>query len=343
MSGPTLQLVKRVPELLREQPERRFKARELAQLIRERFPDACQAKLERSAALQTEEQLLQQIVAEIGAQRPQMQRGQPNVRTTEGRPRRYYWSDKSDAEEAVELNEGAAEDGAREDVAPPAEVPSPATAPPLRALDLAEGPRTLSEHDLYPLLGEYLAREAGVDAMRIDERRGSNARGAGGNRWLYPDVVGLEDLTRGWDAELRHCVRETGDARALLWSLEVKRHLNRANVRESYFQAVSNSSWANFGYLVAAEVEGAETLQELRVLSARHGIGVIQLDAENPSESQILIPARERAQVDWSTCNRLVVENADFKDFIKRVRQFYQTGDRPVAWNLVPRAGAPAG
>lgn len=336
MSGPTLQLVKRVPELLREHPERRFKARELAQLIRERYPEACQVKLERSAALQTEEQLLQQIVAEIGAQRPQMQQREPHVRTTEGRPRRYYWSDKSEAEEAEALNEGPAE--------APATSAEPGSAPsgPLQVVAAADEPRMLSEHDLYPLLGEYLAREAGVDAMRIDERRGSNARGAGGNRWLYPDVVGLEDLTRGWDAELRHCVRETGDARALLWSLEVKLHLNRANVRESYFQAVSNSSWAHFGYLVAAEVEGPNTMQELRMLSALHGIGVIQLDAENPSESQILIPARGRTEVDWSTCNRLVAENPDFKDFIKRVRQFYQTGDRPVNWNLVPRPGTRA-
>jgi hypothetical protein len=35
---------------------------------------------------------------------------------------------------------------------------------------------------------------------------------------------------------------------------------NRSNVRECFFQAVSNSSWANFGYLVAAEIEGQDTL-----------------------------------------------------------------------------------
>ena len=334
MSGPPLQLLRRVPELLREQPERRFKARELARLIYERFPNECRSKLERSAVLHNEDQLLQQIVAEIGAQRPQMQQREPHVRTTEGRPRRYYWSEKSEAEEVEALDEKV--------VAAPAGLGTTMLSP-LQTVGEGKELRTLSEHDLYPLLGEYLAGEAGVDSMRIDERRGSNARGAGGNRWLYPDVVGLEDLTRGWDAELRHCVRETGDARALLWSLEVKLHLNRSNVRESYFQAVSNSSWAHFGYLVAAEIEGPSTMQELRMLAALHGIGVIQLDVETPSESQILIPARGRAEVDWSTCNRLVTENPDFKEFIKRVRQFYQTGDRPVNWNLVPRPGARAG
>ncbi|MEO1949635.1 HrgA protein [Thioclava sp.] len=328
MSDPTLQLAKRIPQLLQEHPEHRFKARELAELLLRRFPEACAAKLARSSALETEDQLVQQIVAEIGAQRPQIQQRNPAVRTTESRPRRYYWSDKTDAEEIVEIEAKYEE--------PPAMSKSPVGAITLQIVGTEEEPQSLTEYNLYPLLGEYLYREAGVDAMRIDERRGSNARGSGGNRWLYPDVVGLEDLTRGWDDELRHCVRETGNARALLWSLEVKLHLNRANVRESYFQAVSNSSWANFGYLVAAEIEGHGTMQELRMLSALHGIGVLQLDAENPSESNILIPARGRSEVDWSTCNRLVIENPDFKNFIKRVRQFYQTGDRPVNWDLVP-------
>ena len=49
-------------------------------------------------------------------------------------------------------------------------------------------------------------------------------------------------------------------------------------------------------------------MQELRMLPALHGIGVLQLDAENPSESNILIPARGRSDVDWSTSNRLVTE-----------------------------------
>lgn len=73
MSDPTLQLAKRIPELLREHPEHRFKARELAELLLRRFPKACAAKLARSTALETEDQLVQQIVAEIGAQRRQIQ------------------------------------------------------------------------------------------------------------------------------------------------------------------------------------------------------------------------------------------------------------------------------
>ena len=326
MPKQTLNLRERVPALLREHPEQRFTAKEIARIVRERYPDECAIKLETSAAIDTEAELLQQITAEIGGTRPIMQERFPSVKTTESRPRRYYWSDQSDADVA-DATSIEATDPDSELSLTPSDVA--ATGP------TAEHGK-LSEHDLYPRLGEYLRSELNVAAMRISESKGSNARGPGGNRWLYPDVVGMVDLTAGWMAELRDCVRESGDARASLWSFEVKLRLNGSNVRESYFQAVSNSSWANFGYLVAAEIEGQRTMQELRMLSALHGIGVIQLEAANPAESQILIPCRERPQVDWSTCDRLIRENSDFGRFIKRIRQFYLTSDQPTGWDLTP-------
>ena len=127
---------------------------------------------------------------------------------------------------------------------------------------------------------------------------------------------------------------EYGDKRARLWSFEVKILLNRSNVRESWFQAVSNSSWANFGYLVASQI-ASDSIKELRILSAVHGIGVIRLDTDNPAESEILIPAKERIEIDWDTCNRLVDENKDFKSFVTLVRQFHQTSNlRPKDWDI---------
>lgn len=98
---------------------------------------------------------------------------------------------------------------------------------------------------------------------------------------------------------------------------------------------ISNSSWSNFGYLVTAEVEGKDTMDELRLLAAAHGIGLMVLDTQDPTEgSEIRIPARERADIDWDACNRLAEENADFRDFIRSVRQFHQTGDiKPSDWD----------
>lgn len=181
---------------------------------------------------------------------------------------------------------------------------------------------------------EFLAAEFGLHVKRIDEKRSSNRRGPQGNRWLFPDLVAMENLSAGWVPEVRDCVSQVGATKARLWSFEVKILLNRSNVREAYFQAVSNSSWANFGYLVASEIEGSEALSELRMLSALHGIGLIKLDSDNPPESQILIPARERPEIDWNNCNRLAEENKDFLQVITLVRQFHQTGDpRPKDWD----------
>ena len=188
---------------------------------------------------------------------------------------------------------------------------------------------------MYPLLSLYLWEEFGVYSKRIDEKRSSNKRGPNGNRWLYPDVVGMEDLGAEWHQEVRDCVNQYSDKRTKLWSFEAKLLINRSNVRECFFQAVSNSSWANFGYLVAAEIEGQDTLKELRMLFAAHGIGLIKLDADNPAESQVLIPARERDEIDWDMANRLATENRDFLDYVKLVKQFYQTGEaRPADWDV---------
>nr|WP_240431962.1 hypothetical protein [Vibrio cholerae] len=109
----------------------------------------------------------------------------------------------------------------------------------------------MNEHDLYPLLIEFLNKDLGLYCQRIDERKSKNSHGNGGNHWLHPDVVALEPLDQGWDEIVRSCVRSGNHSSVRLWSFEVKKHLTKGNVRKYFFQAVSNSSWANFGYLVA--------------------------------------------------------------------------------------------
>jgi hypothetical protein len=256
--------------------------------------------------------LVQQLVAEIGANRPTIERKHPEVRTTEDRPRLYYWTEASEEAE-VAATEQSELDRQR--------VSSGLSEPPAR------------EVELYSKLAKYLTAEFGLHSQRIDEKRSANKRGPQGNRWLYPDVVALEDLTLDWTPEVRYCVSEAGAQKARMWSFEVKLLLNRSNVREAYFQAVSNSSWANFAYLVTGELEGNETLKELRMLAALHGVGLIKLDAPNPAESQILIPARERPEIDWANCNRLAAENSDFRKVVNLLWQFHRTGDaRPAEW-----------
>lgn len=305
-----MNLRERVLELLKSQPEQRFKAREIADWIHRTYPAETLDKMKRSSFLETENALISQLVAEIGANRPAWQAKHPSLRTTEGRPRRYYWTEKSETEEVREV-ENDFDALLRNEVSPV-------------VADL--NPRLL-ERDLYPMLVDFVSSEVGATAFRINEGTASNRRGPGGNKWLYPDIVAIEALTSGMNKEVIGALQHSGERRARVWSFEVKRLLNRSNVREAYFQAVSNSSWASFGYLVAAEIEGADTLREIQMLYGVHGIGLIEIDMESPTESVLRIPARERLSIEWSMCSRLADENKDFSSVMKRLRQFYQTGD----------------
>jgi uncharacterized protein len=307
-----LNLNKSVVEILKLSSTQKLSAKEIAQRIFDRFPGECEEKRRNSRQnLSRDSDLIQQISAEIAANRPKIQRQDSNVKTTETRPIKYYYSTVSDVDEVTR-----------------AEVATPT------AINAAQPVIRRSEADLYPLLSIFIHSQQSVFPKRIDDRVSSNSRGPNGNRWLFPDVVGMEDFGVDWTEAIKKCVREYGDRRVRLWSFEVKILLNRSNVREAWFQTVSNSSWANFGYLVACEI-ATDAIKELRMLSAAHGIGVIRLDADNPAESEIIIPAREKNEVDWDTCNRLVEENRDFKGFVDSIRHFHQTGDiKESDWDI---------
>ncbi len=298
-----LNLSKTVLECLKGRPEEKMTARQIAEWIMANHPEEAREKKQDSRVVNTDVELVQQWAAEISSQRPRLQKRHLAVKTTEGLPRKYYYSEKSDDDEVTVAEEMAAvTSGAEVNKAQPC------------------------EHDLYPLLSRYLRDEFGVYSKRIDEKHSSNKHGPKGNRWLYPDVVGMEDLGADWRQEVRDCAKQYSDKRTKLWSFEVKRLINRSNVRECYFQSLSNSSWANLGYLVTAEIEGQDTVKELRMLFAAHGIGLIRLNPDDPGESDVLIPAREKSAIDWNAANRLAAENSDFLGYLDLVKQFYQTG-----------------
>ena len=62
---------------------------------------------------------------------------------------------------------------------------------------------------------------------------------------------------------------------------------------------------------------------ELRRLSASFGIGIIELDIEDPNSSSVLVPARERDALDWEALNKLAM-NKDVVDLLKRIRNDLQ-------------------
>lgn len=308
-SGKNFDIKTKIFEVLKSQPQQRMIARDIAKEIERLFPEDCEKKKNRAQVDFSEYSFQDQLVAEIGSVRKSLFKKYPSLKTVETRPRQYYYTDVSDESEAEQIT-----------------------------VTSTETNKTLSEHDLYPLLGIYLWDSSEIHSMRIDELRSKNSRGAGGNRWLYPDIVGMTDLTTSWERISVEAAKASGVQRASLYSFEVKLKLNRSNVREAFFQTVSNSSWANFSYLVATEIT-EEAIIELRLLSGAHGIGFMLLNSDEPSESQILIPAKETSQADWNLLNRLASENSDAKKYVKAIRDFHLTGETHKSnWDLVPRA-----
>lgn len=260
------------------------------------------AEKQRNPRYDTKEKLLTQLAAEIGGERTlEAKKRCANVATQDKpRPRLYYW----------EANPQQSDDRGSE----PSDGETQEPDLPLVAL-------SYNEHELYPLLIEFLHKEYGLYCQRIDEKTSKNSHGNGGN----PDVVALEPLDQYWDAVVKDCVRYGNDSSVRLWSFEVKKQLTKGNVRQCFFQAVSNSTWANFGYLVATGLSN-DVEPELQMLASLHGIGVLLLNTESLFDSQILIPARARPNIDWLSVNRVVSENTDFHRFIEQVGIYSQTG-----------------
>lgn len=292
-----LDLIKTVEEILKRNSEQYFTARQLAEKVIETKPDECRAKIARSKAtvvpIDCKEALINQLVAEIGARRA---RGlfSSRIKTTAERPRKYYYSEKTDAQEIKDIEKATKTHGHQ-------------------------------ENDSYPKLCEYIYSELGIYPQRINEKKSSNLRGRNGNIWLHPDIVGLKNLSDGWDKDVIDCANEHAFNKTSLWSFEVKVKINLSNVREDFFQTVSNSSWANYSYLVAQSIDD-KAMDELRILCGGHNIGLILLNCTNPSESQILIPAIEKKELDWNMMNRIAKENSDFRNFVKLITYFYKTG-----------------
>jgi len=141
------------------------------------------------------------------------------------------------------------------------------------------------------------------------------------SEWLHPDMVGVIFPLGRWEDVIIDLSREIKETGIKLFSFELKKSLNFTNLRESYFQAVSNSSWAHAGLLVAAEIdEDEEFLQELQRLVNAFGIGIIKLEVDDPDTSRILFQPRERDTLDLETMNKLASLNPDFKKFLENVK-----------------------
>lgn len=180
------------------------------------------------------------------------------------------------------------------------------------------------ERDLHPLLAYFAYANPSFNRGRPIFAKTilhETSNKGGYNEWVHPDMVGFYLPLEDWRPEVIEFNRISDNNSVRLYSFEIKRVLSKANYRESFFQAVSNSSWAHEGYLVAADIlQDDDFLAELERLAASFGIGIIQLDLQDLDASSVLYPAKVKDYLDWETINKLCDQNPDFRKFVEDVR-----------------------
>ncbi|WP_120883957.1 HTH domain-containing protein [Helicobacter pylori] len=185
---------------------------------------------------------------------------------------------------------------------------------------------SFNERDLHPLLVKFLDKDPNFNLQCKTICHEPCKKGKGGqNKWNYPDIVGVYFPYNKYKQETLRFLHHTGQERHKLFSFELKKELSFSNLKASYFQAVSNSTWANEGYLVVFEEIKDKVLGELRRLNQSFGIGVIKLESEI-SNSKILLPAKER-EIDIPTLNMLVEQSPkDFEPFMANINKQIEKG-----------------
>ena len=181
------------------------------------------------------------------------------------------------------------------------------------------------ERDLHSLLAYFLKHNDYFHAYSKTIFHEESQKGTKGeDKWLYPDMVAVnfEYANYGKNNVLKFI--EKFDIKPIrIFSFEIKKELSFSNYKESFFQAVSNSSWANEGYLVALNVkQDGQFIEALQKLSQSFGIGIIELNLDNINQSKILSPARFKEKLDYSVVDELADKNPNFKDFLKTVADF---------------------
>lgn len=173
--------------------------------------------------------------------------------------------------------------------------------------------KSYQERDLHKLLSSYLKNRNIYSKTIFHEQ--STSTNDSHQKWIHPDVVGIDFLHLKSSAN-QALMKVTNNLDTFkITSYELKREINTDyELKKSYFQAVSNSSWANYGYLVAFDISSSLS-NEMERLNQSFGIGVIELKA-NPYQSKVLFPSKYK-ELDFKTIDKLCNINQTFEDFIE--------------------------
>lgn len=190
--------------------------------------------------------------------------------------------------------------------------------------DIKKTKADYQERDLHKLFVSFL-KSKDIYAKTIFHEESKNSRDDH-QKWVHPDIIGVKFVHLKNDTSIKLLkTLEKKDSCELI-SYELKKEIrNDYDLKKSYFQAVSNSSWANSGYLVAFDID-TKVYQEMERLNKAFGIGVIKLQS-NPFESQIIFPSSYR-ELDYQTIDKLCHINEDYRKFIDQIEKILNADDR---------------
>lgn len=182
------------------------------------------------------------------------------------------------------------------------------------------------ERDLHSLLSSYL-HSVGVSSKTIYHENSKNSKDKN-QKWAHPDMVGIKFMKLK-DKVANNFMKIINKNDVFeITSYELKKEINTDyELKRSYFQAVSNSSWANYGYLVAFEIS-SDLMEEMKRLNNSFGIGIIELRS-NPFQSKVLFQAKLK-DLDFNTIDKLCKINPDYKEFIKITEKLLSADDKYV-------------
>ncbi len=181
------------------------------------------------------------------------------------------------------------------------------------------------ERDLHPLLVAFVnSNNHFLGHTKTIHHEGSKKSTKNAEMWMHPDLVSVRLPFDDFSNQTITLAKNSGINTITVFSFEMKREIVGSNVREFYFQAVSNSSWANEGYLVAPKIS-EDAMEQLTRLNSSFGIGVIKLDTDDVYQSEILLPSKFN-DLDVGMIEVLSDINGDFRKFVITINDSMQVG-----------------
>jgi len=182
------------------------------------------------------------------------------------------------------------------------------------------------ERDLHPLLTTYLKRNNFLSKTIFHEN--SDNEKDNHQKWIHPDIISVKFTKFNRESSETFLKAVNINDAFKISSYEIKKEiLTDYDLKKSYFQAVSNSSWANYGYLVAININNG-LMDEIGRLNESFGIGLILLDS-NTEKTRVVFPAKYK-KLDIKTIDKLSLVNKDFETFIKYVEDILSADKKYV-------------